>query len=171
MISTFAILGISLLLVPGAGAYNRYNQGGSGCIQCHGEFDAGDPSLHSVHQAVVTCNNCHTDFGDDPQTHSSSNFPDPDGYSCNGCHYLEGIVTYHTSQIGAGCACHGGIDPPNPENVAPFYYEGDRSSLTDPCADNLDNDGDGMSDIMDPDCAVANWEHSWTTVKSVFGAD
>ena len=165
LLSLVAALAVVVLAAPAAFAFGTYT---SGCDNCHGSFTSGEPSLHDVHQTVVfACRDCHTNTGDDPQTGSSGNYPD---YSCNGCHYLGGIVLYHTTQQGAGCGCHPG-PVANPENVPPYYYEGGRSGLTDPCADNLDNDGDGTRDVMDPDCAVANWEETWSTVKSLFGAE
>jgi VCBS repeat-containing protein len=74
-----------------------------------------------------------------------------------------GLRDHHAGAgITACTSCHDNLAQPDPapvdvqpENVPPPYFL--RSDVlggaADPCADNLDNDGDGLYDAADPDCA------------------
>jgi hypothetical protein len=65
--------------------------------------------------------------------------------------------------------CHMDDDPPVAENVAPPLYGTASTDLTDPCQDNLDNDGDLDTDQDDSNCTgTAVDGFSWAALKSLF---
>ncbi len=144
----------------------------------HALHTGGTSSLGTI---TTNCNLCHTGSGrDNPFTMWATGDAD-NGLGCAGCHgrdYGETIgADYRGFPIaglpkasayglrnrhnGAGItecvACHGTV-PVQAENVAPPYYG--RADVLggagDPCADNLDNDGDGFRDGEDSDCAAPN---------------
>ena len=136
---------------------------------------------------MSNCNLCHgggDGFGD-VRIGSSGAVAD---LSCNGCHVRAGLQTKHaglTAPDNLMCSdCHGAPPAPDPENIAPPFYERSDVNVKDPClasgaggedftGDNqgLDNDGDGSYDQDDSDCATAVEEHPWGAVKSLFRHD
>lgn len=158
----------------------------SGCndANCHGDFRVGDPSRHTMHQQFADCFDCHTSIGTPPDINSSGNYPD---FSCNGCHQLEGLVRFHVSNGGDCSPCHSNSPPEISENTVPYYYQEGRTSIQNPCrvltenggedwdgdGAGLDNDGDGLYDGDDPDCAgeVSTVDETWSTLKVLFDLD
>ena len=152
------------------------------CVTCHTGFDFGFP-LHDLHaESTNDCQDCHFESTtDELRTNESRNHPD---HSCNGCHLVEGLAAAHGESI---CGpCHTAlIGTSEGEDVLPYYYTGGRSSVVNPCRldpDNggedwdldgfgLDNDGDGLYDADDPDCAgiVDTEESTWSVMKALFG--
>ena len=154
------------------------------CLQsgCHSGFRSGSPSVHDVHTSFVnSCLDCHTGSTSNPlSTNSSTNYPD---HSCNGCHLVEGLATFHGQET---CGCHSGsIGTSEGEDVLPYFYVENRSSIVNPCrldssnggedwnddGQGLDNDGDGLYDANDPDCdgIVPNHDETWSMIKALFG--
>ena len=149
-----------------------------GCSSCHG-------NPHDLHRGAdkitANCVLCHTggSYGASQLT-LWSGYNGGNGYGCAGCHgryYGEtigadysgfataalpkastwGLRRVHDEAGITECFdCHGDQEP-YPENVQPPYYADpdSGSNVTDPCTDNLDNDGDGVYDELDPDCAQA----------------
>ena len=117
--------------------------GGFGCAGCHGQ-----------------------DYG---ETSPSSGEPKATAYGLRRFHVSQGITACGSS----GCHQPGALGHSNPfpsplgENVKPPYYDPIFSSLMDSCSSadedmpldadsvGLDNDGDGLVDSADPDCAAA----------------
>ena len=138
-----------------------------GCIQCHPEFMGFGP-LHNAHSPVLTpdCNSCHLIIPDDPSLGYTPT--SPVGTGCVGCHgrledagndsVPDGIgagLRQHHFNAGISCLpCHSdsvvGEYTPVGEDVYPPFYP---PLALDPCADGLDNDGDGLYDGDDPDCS------------------
>jgi len=141
--------------------------------------------LMTGHGSWVGCSGCHqADLSADVLLNQSS-----DGTfskSCVGCHGRDEDVTgncagddspvecgsgaglrqVHESVSGANCsACHSGDSTPVGENVKPYNYSLQASTITDSCdadgtesqfgATGLDNDGDGQRDADDSDCQAA----------------
>jgi hypothetical protein len=146
-------------------AYGTYEvaQGtGGNCSQCHpGFLDGFSGPLHIDHLALgVACDQCHVSNGDNPSI--SLNPEDAEGTGCAGCHgRLEdagndgslpglgaGLRQHHENAGISSCvACH--VDTVASyttvvEAVSPPFY---TTLALDPCADNLDNDGDGDKDV------------------------
>jgi hypothetical protein len=184
----FALVGVALATVSGAGnalAFGTYG-GGCGDSSCHGDFRAGgSSSVHSMHVDFTNdCLDCHKSIGDDPETNSSGNYAE---FSCNGCHRLEGLVRFHVSKGGSCTPCHSNDQPQINESTPPHYYQQSRSAITNACRVNtanggedydgdgrgLDNDGDGLYDGDDPDCEgqVSTVEETWGTLKVLFDLD
>ncbi|MEN8182497.1 MAG: hypothetical protein ABFS46_08175, partial [Myxococcota bacterium] len=176
-----------MLWAVSAGAYPSYNDGGTDCVQCHPGFVERGP-LHDLHvgnnQMTNECLLCHTSVGDDPQTDSSG---DDEGLGCSGCHVGPGLRLHHTNAgapddaDGLFCVnCHPTDPPPLGEDFLPPYYERVDVNITDPCeidpefggedynADEfgLDNDGDLLYDIDDPDCVVPTTTTSTTSTTT-----
>ena len=141
----------------------------------------GRGALHAAHtsNATNTCLLCHTQAGDIPQTGSSGA---AGGHGCIGCHgqVIGGVTTgaglrsHHEAKgvvdgDGLRCSdCHS--DPPAaPESSPPPYYGRSDTVQTSACNTDghedfwnhttglpdglgLDNDGDLLVDIADPDC-------------------
>ena len=148
-------------------AYLTYNGGGINCVQCHPGFLGGLAApLHDAHLNLSSdCMSCHVIIGDDPLTGLT---PTSDtGTGCVGCHgRLEdagndganaglgaGLRQVHEAG-GASCTpCHTDTIAsytPVLEAVRPPFY---TALAVDPCADNLDNDGDGSDDVCDDSIA------------------
>ena len=125
--------------------------GGFGCAGCHGQ-----------------------DYG---ETSPDSGEPKATSYGLRRFHVNLGITACGSS----GCHRPGALGSPNPfptllgENVPPPYYKPMYSRLTNPCSSadedmpfdadpvGLDNDGDGLVDAADPDCAAAAAVSTTTT--------
>jgi hypothetical protein len=128
--------------------------GGFGCAGCHGQ-----------------------DYG---ETSPNSGLPKATGYGLRRVHVSKGVTSCGTS----GCHRPGALgqsDPfPEPlgEDVAPPYYNPIFSSLMNSCSSQeedmpfdadsvgLDNDGDGLVDAMDPDCAEVSTTTTTSTTTS-----
>jgi len=194
LISSLALGAAAALLLPPTISLGYRSYSGTGeqnCFQCHGDFRSGTPDLHDVHvgsnQMTSNCDLCHgggSSFGDVRLGSSTAN---PD-LSCTGCHMPDGLWAKHASVTdpnGLACAdCH---DPgtPLPEDTLPPYYSRNDVNVKDPCrrlpanggedwvgdGTGLDNDGDGVYDFEDEDCAgVSNQERTWGSVKSGYGS-
>ena len=155
----------TLLIALGAGAAWAWGDAGE-CVTCHTSMTIGG-ELHTAHNTFITdCGWCHTTDGD-PAVSTNSSDNDPEN-SCTGCHNLGGLYPIHTVE---NCGCHG-LDPPAPINESdlPPYYNTAATSLTNPCNDNLDNDGDGLVDRDDTDCPSVDVEwKSWSSIKEAYG--
>ncbi len=138
-------------------------------------------SLHEVHSGAAymnaDCDLCHRpeDEGNPWLTWSVGAGGAPP-VGCMGCHgrivtgnlpSTSGLLNFHAG-VGGGCTtCHDAFTypPAAPESMPPPYYglgvsnvddscNGDASSTEDWSGDGvgLDNDGDGLADLADPDC-------------------
>lgn len=172
-------------------------------------------SLHDVHRDAAfmnaDCDLCHRpeDQGNPWLTWSVGVGAAPP-VGCMGCHgrmtgaqpSTSGLLNFHDNQ-GAGCSqCHDAFTypPAAPESYPPPYYglgvsnvdspcNGDASTLEDWSGDGLglDNDGDGVLDLADPDCSppvcgdsivqagelcdgTNLWDNDCTTVDDAFGS-
>jgi len=142
-------------------------------------------ALHNNHVNTLmttSCNVCHPAGGGTKPvlTYGSGT---GGGYGCAGCHGTDygevsiisgnpkasgyGLRQHHANNGVALCAgCHA-TTTIQPESTPPPYYTMMKSRLTDPCSSTeedlpfdvdsigLDNDGDGLVDALDPDCAAA----------------
>lgn len=154
-----------------------------GCRTCHPQFEGGFGSaLHDMHvgatQMTSNCGLCHTVIGDIPDINESS-----DGVSCTGCHIPNGLWEHH-AVAGISCApCHTTWPTPDPENTLPPYYGRDDVAISEPCladaalggedysgdGEGLDNDGDDLYDLNDPDCEAVQVEVlTWGKVKTLY---
>lgn len=150
--SILVVLGLALAgflaWAPNASAYPDV----SNCAGCH-NFGGSNSTFHQGHLNLglpSSCNTCHVNIGDVPATPR-----------CGECHTAPGLPLHHQNAGAASCTgCHSGT--PDPENTAVPGYAGLSVSL-DPCDGSeeqfssftvsLDNDGDGLYDLDDPDCA------------------
>jgi len=164
----FVIVALTIGLAFGATtafAYGSFD----GCKSCHQNFKGPGQAIHDLHNTFITnCRYCHKSIGDTPLTNSSGLDA---AHSCNGCHVQKGTVGRHRASGSSNCSpCHDGVVADGVENVAPFYYGTAATSLTDPCADNIDNDGDLLTDGLDGDCTQTPVEDaSWTILKQIYG--
>lgn len=180
--AAFAMMTALLLINVSASAYEKYTEGCQNChgdftgatSPKGSTFPDGDKhKMHNGAQSMsADCNLCHTSIGDDPLIGSSKGTSANPGIGCNGCHDAVGLRAKHELESPASCAgCHGGDPAPNGEDVLPTYYGVQVDSAVDnPCNPTaegnknenwtigdfvgLDNDGDGLYDMADPDCAV-----------------
>lgn len=103
------------------------------------------------------CTGCHgRDYG---ETIESNNFDNgSDIFDIIGKPKMSGygLIQRHINSGETECSdCHFFNESQiHPENVSPPYYGRSDVNVNDPCADNLDNDGDGLYDSADPDCLV-----------------
>ena len=181
------VLGITVCIaavsINQVDSYPMYN-GTPACDDCHSGFVGGfGAPLHDLHNLMTSsCTNCHNAIGDNPPLEK-----------CAGCHVSGenggGLVLHHTNAgapadlNGLFCAtCHPNAAT-NPENVLPPYYGTANVSLSDPCeldtavggedydgdGFGLDNDGDLLYDMNDPDCETVPVERStWGAIKAVY---
>ena len=126
--------------------------GGFGCVGCHGQ-----------------------DYG---ETSPNSGEPKATGYGLRRVHVNNGVTSCGTS----GCHKPGSQGHSNPfpeplgEDVAPPYYDPIFSALMSSCSGEdmpldpdsvgLDNDGDGLVDAMDPECAEVSTTTTSTTTST-----
>jgi hypothetical protein len=128
--------------------------GGFGCAGCHGQ-----------------------NYG---ETSPNSGLMKASAYGLREVHVSKGVTACGSS----GCHQPGALGHPDPlparlgENVAPPYYDPIFSSLVDSCSSadedmpldadsvGLDNDGDGLVDSADPDCATAVSTTTTTTTST-----
>jgi hypothetical protein len=151
-----------------AQAYPLYNNGGTGCVECHAGFQGGPQGgLHAQHVSLFgitasqQCNLCHPSFGGSAPVRT---YTSGAGYGCAGCHgqdYGEtspnsgqpkatgyGLRQAHANagvMICGGCHMPGvlGHQDPAPailgENVAPPYYNTPATNLRNPCDSNQED--------------------------------
>ena len=166
---------IALAAIVGeARAYDSYSGGDGNCAVCH-EANAANigggfqkrQALHQAHttNATATCTKCHIQQGDVPPPSN-----------CAGCHGQgatggAGLRAHH-ALIGVPiCSdCHSDGAPPGENTMPPYYGQTDvvptnpcntdgKEDFWDPAAGavpdglGLDNDGDGLVDQNDTDCA------------------
>jgi len=167
--------------VRSAEAFQGFDDGGGAsvpaCAACHLDL-ANDGPDHAAHAALSNndCNSCHGGGG-------KNNPPLANCVRCHGrdadgnpsadfsAGLGRGLRQHHVTVGAAACGnCHG--DTVNattgsaPENVLPsFYPQALGGAGLDPCdgseeqfpsrSVSLDNDGDGLTDGADPDCAAA----------------
>ena len=176
---TFSILILSLFLLSSPApvvAYDGFDDGGGAgqpdCASCHASLANFGPS-HGTHAALANnnCGTCHTGGGQD----------NPPLSACVQCHGREadgggdnisagigrGLRQHHVIAGAAACgACHSDANGPAGvgEDVLPAFYAGALNAAglnsCDGSEENfasssvsLDNDGDGLTDAADPDCA------------------
>jgi len=174
-----SLLCLTLLVAPAAVAFQGFDDGGGGgmpaCAACHGTLANTGPgnAVHDAHAAPAnTCSDCH----------GSGSFNNPPLNNCVKCHGRDadaggdglsaglgrGLRLHHTAANAAACGnCHSdalgavGVG----ENVQPsFYAQAFGGAGLDSCDGSeeryasltvsLDNDGDGLTDGNDPDCAA-----------------
>lgn len=131
---------------------------------------------------ATECNVCHrTDDAWNPFLNSSTGTSTAPAWGCGGCHGEDhgfawpvsyGLTQHHISfAVGSNCdSCHHhqNLPTPLPESTMPVYYGLPDTNVTCPCNDDtdtsedwngdgegLDNDGDGLYDAADPDCAAS----------------
>jgi len=189
--SAGAVLALTALLTTSAYGYKQ----ASSCFQCHPKFNSGPMGFdHEAHKGFVKgdCFKCHVSVGDTPKTSYSIDNSDPNNViyrGCAGCHgraedapnatstaYAAGLRQHHARAGVTACSgCHSDANPakytPVGEDVLPPFYALGVAANNDPCTDNLDNDGDMLTDGADPDC-VANTapfavDDSYTTDQAV----
>ena len=171
------------LAMPAASGYEKYNEGCDNChgeFYGSGPYESPkgntwEKSLHQVHRSDfymgTSCDHCHWN-GPGKYTNFSHGVAGQEGFGCAGCHgeLIAGVPKswgLRKHHAGAGVqvckACHIDGDP-TPENVLPpnygFYTEASSTCNVGGVGEDfsgdgqgLDNDGDGLYDELDPDCA------------------
>ena len=164
-----------LLLAPNAIAFEGFDDGGGGglpgCATCHGTLANSGPgnAIHDTHASPTNaCGDCH----------ASGRFGNPPLDSCVQCHGRDadaggdsesagigrGLRLHHAVTGAAACgSCHSdalgavGVG----EHVLPSFYAAAGLDSCDGSEErfasrtvSLDNDGDGLTDGNDPDCAT-----------------
>jgi PKD repeat protein len=160
-----------LCYAPQAAAFGGFDDGGGAgvlaCASCHGELANRGPQ-HDVHANLANgCGDCHGAFDNPPlencvQCHGRAEDAGNDG----GFPGLgRGLRLHHVTMGAAACGnCHTDVTSNAPvagEDVQPSFY---ASTSLDSCDGteeifpsitiSLDNDGDGLTDGNDPDCAT-----------------
>lgn len=135
----------------------------------------------SANYMATACNLCHTTGdGNNPFIGSSNGTANNRGLGCSGCHGHDyggsvgvsgaGLRAHHATSGVAVCAtCHTQDPTPLPEYVRPPYYGTPDTRANDSCNSppgsntrenwsvgdtlGLDNDGNGLYDGSDPNCA------------------
>lgn len=140
-------------------------------------------SLHAVHldatYMFTNCDLCHrTGDSNSPWMNWSNGTSSNPGftYGCMGCHGRFdggnwpngfGLIASHRTVTGSGCevsGCHTSVGTPVAEYVEPHFYGSVDTAVSHSCNPagtedfsgdgvGLDNDGDGVSDGQDTDCA------------------
>jgi len=165
---------------------HRTQLGITTCNVCHSEGGGSTPvrTYWSGSGGGFGCAGCHgQDYG---ETSPNSGEPKATAYGLRQFHVNQGITSCGSS----GCHKPGALGHPDPlptlfgENVAPPYYNPLFSTLKSPCSSanedmpldadpvGLDNDGDGLVDAGDPDCAAAastTTTTTSTTTTTLFG--
>jgi len=178
-------IGLAAILLgahPGL-AYDQYS--GTECQTCHQTF-AAQGALHDLHVGPLTtnCNVCHTPSPGAKPVSTSAGRTDPTyaWKSCLGCHGRDyggligmqsaGLRVFHANlEPPVDCSgCHPSDPAPLDESVVPPHYNLTGVLLTDPCADALDNDGDGAVDGADSDCGGGPpvYESTWGRIKALY---
>ena len=160
-----------LVFAPQAAAFNGFDDGGGAgvlaCAACHGALANAGPQ-HDAHANLANgCGSCHGAFDNPPldncvQCHGRAEDAGNDG----GFPGLgRGLRLHHVTMGAAACGnCHVDVAsnvPAAGEDVQPSFYAGtgldscDGTEETFPSITiSLDNDGDGLTDGNDPDCAT-----------------
>jgi hypothetical protein len=178
------ILFIAVALSSPLLGYERYNDGCDLCHGSFTDGTSQKGSVfpqnnkHVMHRSNsymgADCNLCHTSGdGNDPFIGSSDGTNDNPGLGCTGCHAAFGLRAHHAVSSITCSGCHPNDPAPLPENTVPVYYgtADVDAAIVDPCnlsgltntdenwtigdLVGLDNDGDGLYDVDDPDCATA----------------
>ena len=140
---------------------------GANCNLCHPNGGGTTPvnTYTSGPGGGFGCAGCHgQDYGEISPT---SGLPKASAYGLRQLHVSQGVTSCGTSS----CHAPGSLGHPNPfptvfgEDHLPPYYGQPTNNLTEPCLGTqedmpfdvdtigLDNDGDGLVDLLDPDCA------------------
>jgi hypothetical protein len=158
------------------------DQSTGNCASCHGLFGAAytppyasttwSIDLHEMHRGNsymnTDCDLCHLGTGADRDLVYLDN-SNTGGLGCSGCHTGPGLRAHHT-QAGETCIagpCHPSDPTPASEDTLPANYGTSGTNVNDSCNGDgsedwsgdlwgLDNDGDGLYDIEDPDCCDPN---------------
>ena len=157
-------------LAPDVAAFEGFDDGGGGgvlaCASCHSALANSGPQ-HGAHAALANgCGDCHGAFNNPPlsncvQCHGRTEDAGSDG----GMPGLgRGLRLHHVTTGAAACDnCH--VDAQSlagvaGEDIAPSFYAGTSLDSCDGSEErfasitiSLDNDGDGLTDGNDPDCA------------------
>jgi len=162
-------------------AYTQYNDGCNSChgaftdaTSTKGSIFPGDDK-HTMHRGSqymnTECALCHrSDDNNNPFMSSSDGTAANAGLGCNGCHEPFGLRRHHVNSGTGICTdCHSSDPTPPGESVRPAYYgtvDTQAANSCNPtaqtnvnenwtinCCLGLDNDGDGLYDLADPDCA------------------
>jgi len=167
---------------------HRTQLGITTCNVCHSAGGGSTPvrTYWSGEGGGFGCAGCHgQDYG---ETSPNSGEPKATAYGLRLFHVNQGITACGSS----GCHRPGALGHPDPlptvfgENVAPPYYQPMFSRLRNPCSSadedmpfdadpiGLDNDGDGLVDAADPDCAArvsttTTTTSTTTTTTTLFG--
>ena len=176
---SFGVVLLMMLWAPSASAFGGFDDGGGAglpaCAGCHADLANNGPD-HGTHATLSNndCGSCHD---------GGSGFDDPPLDNCVRCHgrdadaggdnisagLARGLRLHHQSD-GTACGnCHSDATGPVGvgEDVLPsFYPQALGGAGLDSCdgteeqfdsqSVSLDNDGDGLTDAADPDCAPAN---------------
>ena len=154
----FAFTALALWL-PDAEAYPGFDDPswGQTCASCHPQianFGAG----HSAHAGSKACNDCHL---------GGTGYNNPPLANCAICHVAAGTRQHHRTAGAHTCAgCHTNPESGGTENTTPPGYAGTTLNNCNGSEElfasntiSLDNDGDGLTDAADPDCApVVQWQ-------------
>ncbi len=179
LILFITVLAIGLLSTD-SHAYQRYNDGCQGCHGAFTDstspkgtvFPGGNK--HEMHRSAsymaTACNLCHTSGGyTNPYIGSSTGATGVTGIGCAGCHDGPGLRAHHKVNGVTVCSpCHTTDGTPPGENVNPPYYGTSYTKANNSCNSvaqaninenwstgdfkGLDNDGDNLYDMDDPDC-------------------
>jgi len=145
----------------GTNLMNAHNEWVPSCNACHQSGGFSDVLLNQSADATFSksCVGCH---GRDEDVTGNCVGDD----SPVECGSGAGLRQVHESVSGANCsACHTGDATPVGEDVKPYNYSLEGSTMADSCnadgsesqfgATGLDNDGDGQRDADDSDCQAA----------------
>src|SRR5262245_27511613 len=159
---------------------HRTQLGVTTCNLCHPSGGGTTPvrTYSSGPGGGLGCAGCHgRDYG---ETSPNSGQPKSSAYGLRQVHVNQGITTCGSS----GCHQPGALGHSDPfppslgEDVAPPYYDPIFSSLMSSCSSSdedmpldadsmgLDNDGDGLVDSMDPECAAESTTTTSTTTTT-----
>jgi MYXO-CTERM domain-containing protein len=172
------VTGILLFLfVPSAVAFQGFDDGGGGglpaCATCHGTLANSGPgnAIHDAHAAPANgCSDCHGGAFNNPaldncvQCHGRDEDAGNDSESAG---IGRGLRLHHVTTGAAACdSCHSDAQGASDfgEHIPPAFYaqafggaglnscDGSEESFASLTV-SLDNDGDGLTDGNDPDCA------------------
>ncbi len=175
---------LAALVCSGAAlAYTQYNDGCQSCHGAFTDSTSTKGSTfpgndkHAMHRSAqnmdTTCGLCHrSDDGNNPFMASSDGAGTVNGLGCVGCHEPLGLRRHHDINGVSECVgCHSNDGTPPPESQQPYYYGTTETKANNTCnltattslnenwtvncCAGLDNDGDGLYDAADPDCATA----------------
>ena len=175
----FAALAGGGLFATDSHAYQRY---ADGCNSCHGTFTGstspkgtvfGGGNKHEMHRNSsfmgTACGLCHVTDGDNASMSTSRGSGTVAGSGCTGCHNAAGLRNHHRTTGASSCSCHGASAEAAPaESTQPPYYGTTATRANNACNPvatanlnenwsvgdfrGLDNDGDNLYDLSDPNC-------------------